>query len=112
MNRETFKAWNAKFHAEQQALNPTKAGSSRPTGRQLFEQDASMIMSDDVFIKKMEFVRDYEIRDGVAYLKRMESHTDTRIVGRADLSIEYANVRKQVTEVDEAVEEARAASNR
>ena len=45
-----------------------------------------------VFIKKMEFIRDYEIRDGVAYLKRMESHTDTRIVGRADLNIEYANV--------------------
>jgi hypothetical protein len=54
VNRDTFKTWNAKFLADQQALQPVRAASSRPTGRQLFEQDASMIMSDDVFIKKME----------------------------------------------------------
>jgi hypothetical protein len=68
-----------------------------------------LVKNPSVFIKKMEFVRDYQIRDGVAYLARMESHTDTRIVGRADLNIEYANVHKQDPEADVAVEEARGA---
>ena len=63
-----------------------------------------LVKNPSVFIKKMEFVRDYEIRDGVAYLKRMESRTDTRIVGRADLSIEYANVQKQETEAEAAAD--------
>jgi hypothetical protein len=72
-----------------------------------------LVKNPSVFVKKMEFIRDYEIRDGVAYLKRMESHTDTRLVGRANLSIEYANIQKQEqTVADEAVEEARAAVNR
>ena len=39
----------------------------------------------------MEFARDYEIKDGVAYLRRMETKTQTRIVGAAELNIEYAN---------------------
>ena len=68
-----------------------------------------LVKNPSVFVKKMEFIRDYEIRDGVAYLKRMESHTDTRIVGRADLNIEYANIQKQEQPAAEAVEEARAA---
>ncbi len=40
-----------------------------------------------VFIKKMEFVRSYEIKDGVAYLRRMETKTETRIIGRG--GVEY-----------------------
>jgi hypothetical protein len=75
-------------------------------------ESGRLVKNPSVFVKKMEFVRDYEIRDGVAYLRRMESHTDTRLVGRADLSIEYANVKKQETEADVAVEEARAALKR
>lgn len=68
-----------------------------------------LVKNPSVFIKRMEFVRDYEIRDGVSYLKRMESHTDTRIVGRANLNIEYANVTKRDASDDEPVEEARGA---
>jgi hypothetical protein len=56
----------------------------------------------------MEFVRKYDIRDGVAYLVQLESRTDTRIVGRADLHIDYANFQKQ--DVEEPVEEARGTS--
>lgn len=57
-----------------------------------------LVKSPSLFIKKMEFVRDYEIRDGVSYLRRMESRTDTRIVGRAELNIEYANIQKSAPE--------------
>lgn len=55
----------------------------RETGR--------LVKNPSVFIKKMEFTRDYDIRDGVAWLVHMESKTDTRIVGRAELQISYAN---------------------
>ena len=68
-----------------------------------------LVKNPSVFVKKMEFVRKYDIRDGVAYLVALDSRTDTRIVGRADLHIDYANFQKQDA-VEEPVEEARGAS--
>jgi hypothetical protein len=68
-------------------LDPQTSLPIREAGR--------LVKNPSVFIKKMEFTRDYEIIDGVAYLKRMESKTETRIVGRAELSIEYANFARQ-----------------
>jgi len=68
-------------------LDPETCLPIRETGR--------LVKNPSVFIKKMEFTRDYEIIDGVSYLKRMETKTDTRIVGRAELNIEYANFSKQ-----------------
>jgi len=58
-----------------------------------------LVKNPSMFIKKMEFVRTYQIRDGVAYLVHMESKTDTRIVGRAELNIEFGNY--HVTEPSE-----------
>lgn len=85
-------------------LDPATCLPVREAGR--------LVKNPSVFIKRMEFIRDYEIREGVAFLKRMESHTDTRIVGRADLSIEYANVVKREAGDDEPVDEARGAQLR
>jgi hypothetical protein len=68
-------------------LDPDTCLPVRESGR--------LVKSPSVWVKKMEFARYYEIRDGVAYLKRMETKTETRIVGRAELNIEYANVQKQ-----------------
>jgi len=67
-----------------------------------------LVKNPSVFIKKMEFTRDYEIKDGVAYLKRMETKTETRIVGRAELNIEYANFSKQTDSGEEPVADLRA----
>jgi hypothetical protein len=53
-----------------------------------------LVKSPSVFVKKMQFVREYEIRDGVAFLRRLESKTDTRIVGTAELNIDFTNVQK------------------
>ena len=71
----------------------------RETGR--------LVKNPSVFIKKMEFTRDYAIRDGIAWLVHMESKTDTRIVGRAELQINYANFAQQSAAPEEPVEEAR-----
>jgi hypothetical protein len=65
-----------------------------------------LVKNPSVFIKKMEFVRKYDIRDGVSYLVQLDSRTDTRIVGRADLHIDYGNFQTQDA-AEEPVEEAR-----
>lgn len=65
-----------------------------------------LVKNPSVFIKKMQFVRDYEIRNGVAFVSRLESTTDTRIVGRAELNIDFTNIQKD-TGAPEPVAEAR-----
>lgn len=82
-------------------IDPDTSLPVRETGR--------LVKNPSVFIKKMEFTRDYEIREGVAYLKRMESTTETRIVGKAQLNIEYAKVQKDEAPA-EALSEARGAA--
>jgi len=67
-----------------------------------------LVKNPSVFIKKMEFVRSYEIKDGVAYLRRMETKTETRIIGRAELNIEYANFHKPADTGEEPVAVLRA----
>ncbi len=44
-----------------------------------------------VFLRKVQFVREYEVRGGRAYLTRVESTIDTRLVGRAELVVRYSN---------------------
>lgn len=79
-------------------LDPETCLPLRETGK--------LVKNPSVFIKKMEFTRDYEIRDGIAYLQRMDSRTETRIVGAAELHIQYANFKKQEPDAEKAVEEA------
>jgi hypothetical protein len=52
-------------------------------------------------LKKIEFVRDYEIQDGVAIPKRVESKADVRMFGPAELTIEYTNFSRQELADDE-----------
>lgn len=61
-------------------------------------ESGRLVKNPSIFIKKMEFTRDYDIRDGVAWLVHMESRTDTRIVGRAELQINYSNFSSDVHE--------------
>ena len=70
------------------------------------KEEGEFVKNPSVFLKKVEFVRDYEIQDGVAIPKHIESKVDTRIVGRADITIDFTNLRK--VDPEDAVEEARA----
>lgn len=54
-------------------------------------ESGRFVKSPSVFIKKVEFVRNYEIRDGLAVPISMKSFAETRIVGRTELNIDYAN---------------------
>jgi hypothetical protein len=54
-------------------------------------ESGEFVKNPSVFLKKVEFVRDYEIRDGVAIPSHIASTVDTRIVGKAELSILFTN---------------------
>jgi hypothetical protein len=57
-------------------------------------EEGRFVKSPSVFLKKIEFARDLEIRDGVSVPTRMTSSADTRIVGRTELSIAYSNFKR------------------
>jgi len=46
-----------------------------------------LVKNPSVFLRNVYFVRDYFIRDGVSYPRRVITNVDTRIVGRANLTI-------------------------
>ena len=50
-----------------------------------------------LLVKKMEFVQDYEIRDGIAFPKHFQGTADLRIIGRAELKIDYSHFTRQET---------------
>ena len=44
-----------------------------------------------IFLRRVEFVRDYDIREGVAFPRSTQSTVDTRLVGKAELRIRFQN---------------------
>jgi len=66
------------------------------------------VKSPSMFLKKIEFVRDYQMQDGVAVPKHVESTANVRVLGRAELSIDYSNISRQ----DFAEDAALATPNR
>lgn len=67
-------------------------------------EQGRFVKNPSIFLKKVEFVREYEIADGVARPKHIESVVHTRIAGKAELAIDYTNY--QQTE-DAAIDSAR-----
>jgi hypothetical protein len=71
-------------------------------------QAGRFVKTPSVFLKKVEFVQDYELQDGVAIPKHFQGTADMRLVGRAELSIDFSNFTRQMA----ADEELTNASNR
>lgn len=69
------------------------------------------VKTPSVFLKKIAFVRDYEIRNGVAFPSHIQSTVDTRIVGRAELEISFSNFTREESADDEAPVETNSDSN-
>jgi hypothetical protein len=69
-------------------------------------EQGAFVKSPSVFLKKVEFVREYEIRDGIAYPKHIQSTVNTRVVGKAELDINFSNfLRLNDTEVSQTAEQ-------
>lgn len=54
-------------------------------------ESGRFIKNPSVFLKRVEFVRDFRIQDGLAIPSHIESQIDTRVFGRAELSISFSN---------------------
>lgn len=61
-------------------------------GTYLKVQEAGhLVKNPSIFVKKIAFVRKYDIRDGVSVPLAVESVVDTRLVGKAELNIAFSN---------------------
>jgi len=54
-------------------------------------ESGCLVKSPSIFLKKVAFIRRYEIRDGISVPRQVRSVVDTRLVGRAELTIEFIN---------------------
>ena len=61
-------------------------------------ESGTFVRNPSVFLKKVEFVRDYEIRDGLSLPTHVESRIETRLVGRAEMNINFSNFTKKIAE--------------
>lgn len=55
-------------------------------------ESGRLVKSPSVFLKKIEFVREYEIQDGISVPRQVRTIVDTRLVGPAELTINFRNV--------------------
>ena len=55
-------------------------------------ESGQLVKSPSIFLRKIEFVRDYRIQDGVAIPSRIQTSVETRIVGKANLSVAFSSV--------------------
>lgn len=66
-------------------------------------ESGQFVKSPSVFLKKIAFVRDYELQDGVSIPAHIESMVDTRIVGRAELEISFSKFTRPAGDDDVAL---------
>ena len=55
-------------------------------------ESGRLVGTPSIFLRKVEFVREYQIRDGMAVPHRMESVVETRLIGSAELTVDYSDV--------------------
>ena len=76
-------------------------------------EQGSFVKSPSFMLKKMQFVRDYELQNGVSIPQRTESQVETRFFGKVELNINYLTFSKDTarggSDDAEAVAETNAA---
>ena len=56
------------------------------------QESGYLVKSPSVMLKKIAFVRKYQIRDGISVPRQEQSFVDTRLgVGRAEMTIDFSN---------------------
>lgn len=56
------------------------------------QESGYLVKNPSILIKKIAFVRKYEIQDGISVPKQVLSVVDTRLVGKAELTIDFTNI--------------------
>jgi len=55
-------------------------------------ESGRLVTTPSIFLKKIEFVKEYEIQGGISVPRQIHSVVDTRLVGPAELTIDFRNV--------------------
>jgi len=55
------------------------------------QETGYLVKNPSIFLKKVAFVRRYEIRGGISVPLQVQSVVDTRLVGKAELTIDFSN---------------------
>jgi hypothetical protein len=55
------------------------------------QETGYLVKNPSIFLKKVAFVRRYEIRDGISVPVQVQSVVDTRLAGKAELTIDFRN---------------------
>ncbi len=66
-------------------------------------ESGTFVKNPSVFLKKVEFARDYEILEGLSVPKHVESRIETRLVGRAEVNINFSNFTRKTAEQAQVV---------
>lgn len=51
-----------------------------------------LVKNPSIFLKRVQFVRKYEIQGGVSIPRQIHSIVETRLVGKAEMTIDFTNV--------------------
>lgn len=54
------------------------------------QESGRLVKNPSIFLKRVEFVRKYEIREGIAVPLEVQSVVETRLVGRAEMNIQFS----------------------
>ncbi len=65
-------------------------------------ESGSFVKSPSIFLKKVQFVREYDLQNGVSIPERLESKADVRFIGPVELNIHYAGFLKDDQDADTA----------
>jgi len=55
------------------------------------QESGRLVKNPSMMLRKVEFVRKYEIRDGVSVPRQLQTIAQTWLVGKAELTIDYSN---------------------
>jgi hypothetical protein len=55
------------------------------------QESGYLVKNPSIFLKKVAFIRKYEIRDGISVPRKVQSVADVRFVGKAELTIDFTN---------------------
>jgi hypothetical protein len=55
------------------------------------QESGYLVKNPSILVKKVAFIRKYEIQDGISVPKQVLSIVDTRLVGKAELTIDFTN---------------------
>ncbi len=55
------------------------------------QESGYLVKNPSIFLKKVAFIRKYDIREGISVPRQVQSVADVRIVGKAELTIDFSN---------------------